>query len=207
MKNIILYGAPAAGKGTVCEQLTEKYGYKHISTGQLFRELDENTILGKRIKSIMESGNLVDDETTAQLLRSKLENLVGHIVLDGFPRNLNQAKILNEFFSDYVVINIDVDYETAKKRILGRKTCSKCGRIYNELTGEMTPKISGMCDDCGVELSQRGDDNEESFKNRFEIHMNNVKDVLNYYREKDLLYIVKSKSPQETFIDVESVVK
>ena len=207
MKNIILYGAPAAGKGTVCEQLTEKYDYKHISTGQLFRELDENTVLGKRIKSIMESGNLVDDETTAQLLKNKLIKINGHIVLDGFPRNLNQAKILDEFFSDYVVINIDVDYEIAKKRILGRKICPKCGRIYNELTGEMTPKISDICDDCGVELSQRGDDNEESFKNRFEIHMNNVKDVLNYYREKDLLYIVKSKSPQETFIDVESVVK
>lgn len=207
MKNIILYGAPAAGKGTACEQLTEKYDYKHISTGQLFRELDENTDLGKKIKSIIASGNLVDDETTAQLLKSKLEKLSGHIVLDGFPRNLNQAKILDEFFSDYVVINIDVDYETAKKRILGRKTCSDCGRIYNELTGEMTPKISGICDDCGVELSQRVDDNEESFKNRFEIHMNNVKDVLNYYKEKDLLYIVKSKSPQETFIDIESVVK
>ena len=207
MKNIILYGAPAAGKGTACEELVSKYGYNHISTGQLFRELDDNSELGMRVKEIIASGNLVDDETTAQLVKNKLDEMKGQIVLDGFPRNLNQAQILDEFFSDYVVINIDVDYETAKNRILGRITCSKCGRIYNELIKEAKPKVSGICDDCGVALLKRSDDNEESFKNRFEIHMNNVKDVLDYYKEKDLLYIVKSQSPQQTFEDIESVVK
>lgn len=206
MKNIILYGAPAAGKGTACEELVKKYGYKHISTGQLFRELDENTLIGKKVKEIMSSGNLVDDETTAELLKNKLATLSGHIVLDGFPRNLNQAKILDEFFDNYVVINIDVPYETAKMRILGRSSCPKCGKIYNEV-GEMAPKVVGICDSCDVELTKRNDDNEESFKKRFEIHMNNVKDVLDYYQNDNKLFIVESLTPQQTFEQIESVVK
>ena len=207
MKNIILYGAPAAGKGTQCELLVEKYGYNHISTGQLFRELDDSTELGKQIKEVISSGNLVDDETTTQLVKNKLDSLKGLIVLDGFPRNLNQAKMLDKIFSDYVVINISVDYETAKKRILGRMSCSKCGKIYNTLTGEMVPKVNGFCDNCGVELEKRNDDNEESFKTRFDIYMNNVKSVLDYYCNKNLLYIVDSVNPQQTFKDIESVVK
>lgn len=207
MKNIILYGAPAAGKGTQCELLVEKYGYNHISTGQLFRDLDETSELGKKIKEIISLGNLVDDETTAQLVREKLKTMNGLIVLDGFPRNLNQAIMLDSFFEDYVVINLNVDYELAKMRVLGRSSCKKCGKIYNELTGEMMPKNSGICDICGVELEKRLDDNEESFKTRFNIYMNNVKDILNYYREKNVLHIVESVNPQQTFETIESVVK
>lgn len=205
MKNIILYGAPAAGKGTQCELLIEKYGYNHISTGQLFRDLDDSNEFNKSIKETIASGNLVDDETTSQLVKNKLDSLEGLVVLDGFPRNLNQAKFLDEFFTDYIVINIDVDYEEAKKRVLGRMTCSKCGKIYNEFTKEMIPKVANICDNCNVELDKRTDDNEESFKTRFDIYMNNVSEVLGYYRNKNLLYIVKSVNPQETFEQIESV--
>lgn len=208
MKNIILYGAPAAGKGTQCEFLVEKYGYKHISMGQLFRDLDDNSEFNKNIKKTIASGELVDDETTSQLLKNKLYTIKDSlIVLDGFPRNLNQAMILDNFFSDYVVINLDVDYDVAMKRTLGRMSCSKCGKIYNNLIQDMFPQKDGICDICGVELIKRLDDNEESFKTRFDIYMNNVKSVLDYYSDKDLLHIVKSISPQETFKDIESVVK
>lgn len=207
MKNIILYGAPAAGKGTQCELLVEKYGYNHISTGQLFRDLDNNSELGKKVKKIISTGNLVDDETTSQLVKEKIKTLSGLVVLDGFPRNLNQAKILDEFFSDFVVINLNVDYDLAKKRVLGRVSCKKCGKIYNELTGEMMPKTKGICDVCGVELEKRLDDNEESFKTRFDIYMSNLEDVLSYYRAKGLLHVIESVNPQQTFRDLESVVK
>lgn len=207
MKNIIIYGAPAAGKGTVCEELVRKYNYKHISTGQLFRELSDSSELGKKVKKIMETGNLVDDETTVEVLKNKLNSLTGHIVLDGFPRNVNQAQILDTFFDNYLVINLSVSEEEAKKRILGRMTCSKCGKIYNELEKEKMPKVKGICDDCGISLTKRQDDNEESFKVRYQIHQNSVKDILSYYEKKHVLYTISSKFPQQTFEEIESVVK
>jgi len=207
MKNIILYGAPAAGKGTQCELIVEKYGYKHISMGQLFRDLDDSTEFNRKIKENIKKGILIDDKTTSQLLKNKLDQIKeGNIVLDGFPRNINQAKILDEFFTGYVVINVDVDYETAKKRTLGRLNCNKCGKIYNIYNEEMKPKKENICDICDMELSKRSDDNEESFKTRFDIYMQNVKDVLDYYQKKDLLYIVKSENPKDTLIEIERVI-
>jgi len=206
MKNIILYGAPAAGKGTQCELLIERYGYNHISTGDLFRNLDDSTELGKTIKETIAKGNLVDNETTSQLVKSKLDTLNGLVVLDGFPRNLEQAKMLDEYFRDYVVINLDVEYEEAMKRALGRLNCPKCGEGYNKFNPDMLPKNSNLCDNCNVELMSRDDDNEESFKKRFEIYTNNLEDVLDYYRNKNLLYIVKSVNPEETFKNLEGVI-
>lgn len=206
MKNIILYGAPAAGKGTQCELLVSKYNYNHISTGDLFRNLDDSTDVGKSIKETIAKGNLVDDETTNKLVKSKLDTLNGLIVLDGFPRNLKQAKMLDEYFNDYVVVNLDIDYEEAMKRALGRLNCPKCGKGYNKFNPDMLPKNSNLCDNCNVELTHRNDDNEESFKKRFEIYTNNVKDVLDYYKNKNLLYIVKSVSPDDTFKNIEGVI-
>lgn len=206
MKNIILYGAPAAGKGTQCELLIERYGYNHISTGDLFRNLDDSTELGKTIKETIAKGNLVDNETTSQLVKSKLDTLDGLVVLDGFPRNLEQAKMLDDYFRDYVVINLDVEYEEAMKRALGRLNCPKCGKGYNKFNPDMLPKNSNLCDNCNVELMSRDDDNEESFKKRFEIYTNNLEDVLDYYRNKNLLYIVKSVNPEETFKNLEGVI-
>ena len=117
MKNIILYGAPAAGKGTQCELLVREYGYKHISMGQLFRDLDDSTELNREIHEKISKGILIDDETTAKLLQAKLKELGNvAVVLDGFPRTLNQAKILDKFFSNYVVINIEVEEQVALER-------------------------------------------------------------------------------------------
>ena len=206
MKNIILYGAPAAGKGTACEMLVSKYGYNHISTGDLFRSLDDSSVLGKIIKEIIAKGNLVDDKTTNELVKSKLDTLAGLVVLDGFPRNLEQAKMLDEYFSDYVVVNIDIDYEEAMKRALGRMNCPKCGKGYNKFNPDMLPKNSNLCDNCNVELTHRLDDNEESFRKRFEIYNNNVKDVLDYYKQKNILYIVKSVNADDTFKSIEGVI-
>ena len=206
MKNIILYGSPAAGKGTQCELLVQRYGYNHISTGDLFRNLDDSTELGKTIKETIAKGNLVDDETTNKFIKSKLDTLNSLVVLDGFPRNLKQAKMLDEYFSNYIVINLDIDYEEAKKRALGRLNCPKCGKGYNKFNPDMLPKVDNLCDNCNVELTHRDDDNEESFKKRFEIYNNNVKDVLNYYKQKGILYIVESINPEKTFLALEGVI-
>lgn len=209
MKNIILYGAPAAGKGTQCELLVERYGYKHISMGQLFRDLDDSTEFNQSIHEKISKGELIDDETTSQLLKNELEKLKGmHVVLDGFPRNLNQAKILDTFFKDYVVINIAVDERVALERALGRLTCPSCGKIYNIYSKDMAPKNEKICDLCNVELSGRSDDNEESFKTRFNIYQTNVKSVLDYYNEKKVLYIIEScESKEDTFNIIEKVLK
>lgn len=206
MKNIILYGAPAAGKGTQCELLKELCGYKHISTGQLFRELDDSTEFNRKIHETIANGNLIDDETTAKLLQNKLETLGnGPIVLDGFPRNLNQAKILDSFFENYVVVNLEIDEDTALKRVLGRLNCDQCGKIYNIYFKEKTPKEVNKCDICGASLSARQDDNAESFKNRFNIYLTNVKDVLDYYESKNVLYKVNALNADETFSQIKKI--
>ncbi len=208
MKNIILYGAPAAGKGTQCEILIQKLGYKHISTGELFRSLDDTTELGRTIHEKIAKGILIDDETTATLVKNRLGELgEGPIVLDGFPRTLNQAKLLDEFFDNYVVVNLEVSEEVALKRTLGRRNCPKCGRIYNIYT-EMKPSQDGICDDCGCELKGRSDDNEESFKVRFNTYLANVKSVLDYYKEKNSLYIIPSlDSKEETYANIKEILE
>lgn len=206
MKNIILYGAPAAGKGTQCELLKEKYGYTHISMGQLFRDLDDSTELGRKIHETIANGILIDDETTAKLLQNKLEELGNvHVVLDGFPRTLNQAKVLDNFFENYVVVNLEVDEELARKRVLGRLNCDNCGKIYNIYFEDKSPKEINKCDACGAKLSARQDDNAESFKNRFNIYVNNVKDILDFYNNKNVLYNVASIDALETFNDIEKI--
>ena len=206
MKNIILYGAPAAGKGTQCELLVREYGYKHISMGQLFRDLDDSTELNREIHEKISKGILIDDETTAKLLQAKLKELGNTaVVLDGFPRTLNQAKILDKFFSNYVVINIEVEEQVALERTLGRVSCPKCGKIYNKYS-EMKPKNANLCDNCNVELQGRSDDNEESFKVRFNPYLNNVQGLLDYYRNQNCLYIIKSHDKKEdTFADVKNI--
>jgi adenylate kinase len=206
MKNIILYGAPAAGKGTQCELLVREYGYKHISMGQLFRDLDDSTELNREIHEKISKGILIDDETTAKLLQAKLAELGNAaVVLDGFPRTLNQAKILDKFFSNYVVINIEVEEQVALERTLGRVSCPKCGKIYNKYS-EMKPKNANLCDNCNVELQGRSDDNEESFKVRFNTYLNNVQGLLDYYRKQNCLYIIKSHDKKEdTFADVKNI--
>lgn len=206
MKNIILYGAPAAGKGTQCELLKEKCGYTHISMGQLFRDLDDSTELGRRIHETIANGNLVDDETTAKLLQNKLEELGNvPIVLDGFPRTLNQAKVLDNFFENYVVVNLEIDEELALKRVLGRLNCDNCGKIYNIYFEDKSPKEVNKCDICGAHLSARQDDNAESFKNRFNIYVNNVKDILDFYSNKNVSYNVSSIDALETFNEIQKI--
>ena len=207
MKNIIIYGAPAAGKGTVCESLIEKYNYKHISTGELFRNLDDNDPFNRKIKETIKEGMLVDDETTAELLKQNLEKKgEGHIILDGFPRNLNQAKILDTFFKDYIVVNISVDEEVAKKRTLGRLTCSGCGKIYNIYTEGMQPKNEGICDICGKELTSRSDDNEKSFKVRYDTYVRNCEKIFEYYKDRNILYMINGNNkPEDTFDGVKKL--
>ena len=213
MKNIIFIAPPAAGKGTQSELLVNNYKYNHISTGDLLRnKQNDGSKLGNELKELLKSGKLVDDEIVTNLLKEKLVSIDGPFILDGYPRNRKQAleldKIFNELnINNYVGIYLDVDEDTALKRALGRITCPKCKRTYNKYNQETKPLNEGLCDDCKIELIGRSDDNEETFKIRFNEYLNNTKPLLDYYKEKDLLYVMENKiDPKELFNDIKEVI-
>lgn len=213
MKNIIFIAPPAAGKGTQSELLVEKYGYEHISTGDLLRnEVAQETELGLSLKEIMASGTLVSDEIVTELLKKKLSGLNKGFILDGYPRTVNQAKTLTELAKELninldAVIYLKLDQESAMHRALGRINCPKCNRGYNKYLDSLKPSKEFYCDDCDVELVSRTDDTEETFKIRFNAYLENTEPLLNYYEELGILNIIDTCStPEETFNKIEEVI-
>jgi len=193
MKNIIFIAPPAAGKGTQSELLQQKYQYTHISTGDMLRQaILENSLIGQEVKAIMEKGNLVPDEIIIALIEKRLnEKKDLPFILDGFPRTLTQAlsldNILNNLnLTNYVVIYLDINEKLAKQRILGRLTCG-CGKSFNIYDEKLKPKIENICDSCGKTLIKRSDDNEESFKMRFNNFLTNNQPILDFYQNKNKL--------------------
>ena len=216
MTNFVFIAPPAAGKGTQSKLLVDKYGYNHISTGDLLREEVANkTALGIQINEIMSSGKLVDDEIVLTLLKNKLMSVLSNnnpFIIDGFPRTPNQAEMLTKCFNDlnvsnYKVIYMDLDYEEAKKRVLGRLVCSGCGKSYNDMVESLMSKQEGICDSCSSKLEKRSDDTEETFKDRFDTYINNSKPILDYYKDLNkLINIDASKDAEDIFKDIETYV-
>lgn len=215
MKNIIFIAPPAAGKGTQSDLLVKKYGYVHISTGDLLRnEVASKTELGLEIEENMANGILISNDIVSALLKKRLSQLdegTGFI-LDGYPRKYEQCKLLDNIMQELnmkvdAVLYLDMDETTAMHRALGRITCPKCGRGYNKYEDVMKPKQENICDDCNVELTSRSDDNEESFKIRFKQYIEEVEPILNYYKELGILNIIdNSGTPDSTFAKIESVI-
>ncbi len=210
MKNIIFIAPPAAGKGTQSNLLKDKYGYVHISTGDMLREIvSSDSELGKVVKNIIDKGNLVSDDLIFKLLKSKLNSIKGKpFILDGFPRTLNQALFLDNDLKidNYIVIYLDLSKEDAIKRIDGRLTCS-CGKSYNLNDINLKPKIIDICDNCGNVLVKRNDDNLEAFKIRFDVFLNNNKPLIDYYKNKNKLKVVNvNKGVNEIFNEISKVV-
>ena len=202
MKNIIFIAPPAAGKGTQSNMLKEKFGYIHISTGDMLREaINSGSEIGKEVKNIIDKGELVSDDLIIKLVKDKLTSLEGKpFILDGFPRTLNQAKSLDEILTDdYIVIYLDLAESEAINRITGRLTCN-CGKSYNVNIEELKPKVDGICDNCGSILIKRDDDNVESFKVRFKTFLDNTDSILKYYEDKEkLIKIDVNKDVQDIF--------
>lgn len=194
MKNVIFIAPPAAGKGTFSEKL-KNMGYVHISTGDMLREeKDKGTELGNQIDKIMQTGGLVSDDIVFKLIEGRLEELNKPFILDGFPRTLEQASMLSDLFNkldinNYEVIYLDIPMEVAIKRALGRLTCS-CGASYNKYNDLFKPSVEGICDKCGSVLSQRSDDNEESFKVRFNTFQEKTKPIKDYYEKIQKLHLI-----------------
>ena len=179
MKCIILLASPGAGKGTLSDYIENKYGYKHISTGSLLRN---EALVNEEIKSLIDKGEFVSDETVIDVLKRNINN--ENIILDGMPRNLNQAKILDSFLKENnidleKVIFIDIDKKIAASRVENRLTCEKCKRVYNK---EITN--SKVCMICGGNLISREDDTKEVFEKRYDTYLNETKPLVDYYKDK-----------------------
>ena len=214
MKNIIFIAPPAYGKGTMSELLIEKYGYTHISTGDILREMAKvDDELGHTIKDLLQKGELIPDDIVYSAVERRLamKDLDNGYILDGFPRNLSQAleydKILEKIHRDLgVVIELITDKETLERRITGRRICSECKATYNVLTGVNTPKSEFVCDKCGGMLYQREDDNYESFQNRYQTYLDKTLPLVDYYKEKNVLHSVSSLKPEETIKEIEAII-
>ena len=215
MMNVIFIAPPAAGKGTISEYLVETNGYIHLSTGELLRKVaSENTELGRHIAKLMQEGILVEEGIVLKVFESELERIKDKaFILDGIPRKAHQAEYLDNLFKQfgiqkYVVINLDIDENLLTKRITGRRVCSNCGASYNINDDAFRPKMIDSCDICNSKLIQRKDDNEETFKVRYQTYLKETKPLLDYYREKGVLHkIDASKSQQEIRAAVEEIVK
>ncbi len=186
---IILLGAPGSGKGTQASLIVEKYNLPHISTGEIFREHIKNqTPLGVKVKEVMDSGNLCPDDLTIEVVKDRLskEDCNGRYMLDGFPRNLTQAKALDEFLAPDLVINIDVDIKKIEHRIVGRRSCPKCkGSFHIDFIGN-----TEICPDCGAKLVIRKDDNAETVRERLNVYQNQTSPLIEYYSEQNKLYSI-----------------
>ena len=213
--NLILIAPPAAGKGTLASMLTSKYGLVSISAGELLRGVDPTTELGKQIREFQSRRELVSDTITNQLMKERLmkDDVKNGFILDGYPRHMPQVdaveKMLDELNLkiDYAVL-LNVDYETALKRTLGREICPKCKKTYNRLTGVNPPLKEGICNDCGVELTTRNDDNEETFKKGFSIYTENCTPVIEYYRNKGILIELNANgSADDTMNEFENIIR
>ena len=215
MKNIMFIAPPAAGKGTASEKLKKKYGYAHISTGDLLRDaVKKGDALGKKIKEMQDQGLLVTDEIVYELLERRLRepDCENGYILDGFPRNLEQAEkydeILKKINKDlgYVFL-LEAPYDLLMKRIVGRRLCSKCGKIYQVLIkGDMTPKQDGICDACGGSLYQRSDDNEEAFETRYKTYLDKTSPLIDFYDKKGVLVRVDGTDADKTLEDIEKII-
>ncbi len=209
---IIMLGAPGAGKGTQAKQIAAKYNIPHVSTGDIFRaNIKEGTALGMEAKSYMDKGQLVPDELTVKILLDRVakDDCKNGYVLDGFPRTIPQAEVLDEAVSklnesiDYA-INVDVPDENIVKRMSGRRACLKCGATYHIVN--VPPKAEGICDVCGEALVIRDDDKEETVKARLKAYHDQTQPLIEYYSNKGILKEVDgTQDVNKVFDDITAI--
>ena len=213
--NIIMLGAPGAGKGTIASQMKDRYNLPHISTGDIFREnIKNNTELGKLAKSYIDKGALVPDDVTTKITVDRLskDDCKNGFILDGFPRNNNQAKSLDEEFAKSnrkidLVILVDATDKQISERLSGRRVCENCGETYHLVN--MPPKVDGVCDKCNGKLIHRKDDTEEVVLDRLKTYHEQTQPLIDYYKEKNILKRVPGfiDSQEERLKMIDAMVK
>ncbi len=190
---IIMLGAPGAGKGTQAKMIAKEYGIPHISTGDIFRaNIKEGTELGKEAKTYMDAGQLVPDELTVKILLDRVakDDCKDGYVLDGFPRTIPQAEVLDEALTKLgdkidFAIDVDVPDENIVRRMGGRRACVTCGATYH--IEHVPPKKEGICDTCGSELILRDDDKPETVSNRLKVYHDQTQPLIDFYTKKGVL--------------------
>lgn len=196
---LILLGPPGAGKGTQASGIVKKYNVPHISTGDIFRKnIKEGTELGTKAKEYMDKGLLVPDELVVEIVKDRLvqEDCQEGFLLDGFPRTVAQADALDIALKDMNcdldrVINIEVPKEELVKRAVGRRICKDCGATYHLIFNPS--KVEGVCDECGGELYQRKDDNEQTVSKRIEEYQSKTQPLIDYYSKQNKIVNIDGK--------------
>jgi adenylate kinase len=194
---IVLLGAPGSGKGTQAKLLVEKYKLPQISTGDMLREaVAEATLLGRQAKVSMDAGQLVSDEIVLAIIQERVTRPDARkgFILDGFPRNLQQAEALDQLLTSLgrplnLSLLVAVDVDALIQRLVGRRTCLSCGQMYNIYYAP--PHIEGRCDECGGRLRHRADDNEETIGNRLRVFETHTLPVVEYYKEQGTLRTIQ----------------
>jgi len=183
---IVLLGPPGSGKGTQTERLCAELKFTKISTGDLLREAVKlGTPLGVKAKSYMESGGLVPDQLVGDLIKEKLAGLKGGVILDGFPRTVEQARMLDQIITVDMAIDLEVDEELLVKRLTERRVCKSCNSVFHLEFNP--PKDTGKCDKCGSELIQRNDDSEKVVRERLRVYKEKTLPLTRYYYDKQIL--------------------
>ena len=203
---IIFLGAPGAGKGTLAAEVAVATGYEHLSTGDMLREaIKQGTELGRAAELYIKQGNLVPDDTIVAMVVNHLRQgpLPGRYILDGFPRTMRQAELLDSHFQQMqaklaFVFLLDVSREVLFDRLTGRRVCRKCGAIYH--VRNIPPKRADICDACGSELFQRPDDMPEVILKRFDVFTKQTRDLIAFYEQQAILMRVDSSRPKEQVV-------
>jgi len=211
-KILILLGPPGAGKGTVGNKLSQMWNLPLISSGDLLREnVNKETELGKKAKDYMEKGELVPDEIVVSIIKKRTSesDCENGFILDGFPRNLNQAKMIDEVYGkegEIKTVFLNADDDFIVKRLSNRRVCEKCGAIYHLIN--IPPKKDGICDKCGGKLIQREDDKEDVIRNRLHIYHQITAPLLEYYRNKGDFYEVDGEAGLDEIIkEISGIIK
>ena len=203
---LVLLGPPGVGKGTQASAIVAKYNIPHISTGDIFRaNIKEGTELGKEAKEYMDKGLLVPDQLVVSIVKDRLSkaDCKDGFLLDGFPRNEDQAEVLEEELLKMgiklnKVVNIQADKDLLIQRAIGRRICKECGTSYHILFNP--PKVAGICDLDGGSLYQRDDDNEETVSTRIEVYLNQTQPLIEFYEKRRLIVNIDGTKPiDETF--------
>jgi adenylate kinase len=200
---VVLVGPPGAGKGTQAQFIASHLAIPKVSTGDIFRHnVSAGTELGRQARAFMDRGDLVPDEITIAMVADRLqeEDAQSGFLLDGFPRNVPQAETLKNMLTDWIlrldlVLELVVDHDEVIRRLSGRRTCRKCGRVWHVAFDP--PTRSGQCDECRGELFQRDDDREETISHRLEVYSKQTHPLISYYADEGILLGIDATGPVE----------
>lgn len=217
ISQLIFMGPPGCGKGTQTHKLAEELNLPRIDTGSMLRAVaKEDNPLGRRVKDLIDGGNLAPIEVVASVIKNRLtqDDMKNGFILDGYPRSLEQAEVLDEILSELnkdkevnlKVINFDMPIETLVERLVNRRTCRGCGKIYNLMF--VKPKKTGICDVCSSELGSRKDDTAETAQVRMQTYKKQTKPLIEFYEKRNLLYNVNgNQNIDEVYTEIIETVR